>query len=122
MNCESVIYCEARNRKQCTMQCNVLPSAAGVWPVAAASDAMDEEKVFLVCATWDFEGSIELVAFKHKDDADQFISRCETYQETEPDDDYHPEWENNHPAKPYLGAGDTVCGAESFFAIEITVL
>lgn len=40
MKCEDVIYCAARNKGRCTMQCNVLPVAVSIDSSAAINQEM----------------------------------------------------------------------------------
>ena len=77
---------------------------------------------FLVHAVWEFEGSLPLVAFTTLEGAVAFAAECDAYQSTEPDDDEdQTEWENGHPAKPYLSHGDTLGGVQSFTWTELTL-
>jgi hypothetical protein len=80
--------------------------------------------VYLVCAQWEYEGNADLVAYRSRHESEWFALQCEEYQKVEPDeaDDAHSNWEDCHPAKPYLSVGDTLCGVESFIVIEVKVL
>ena len=75
------------------------------------------DKIFIVFAQWEFEGNLPLVSFTSESLAEEFVSRCEEYQKTEPEDDIDV-WMANHPAFHYLKAGDHLCGVESFYFLS----